>query len=354
MSEQSRELARLITMKKFRNGLIVGKFSPLHKGHEFLIETALAECETLYIFSYYTPEFAGCEAYRREHWLKTLFPTAKIFAIDNDYVQKRFNISLPEFGASDLEERRFVGFLWLNLVNQPLDAVFTSENYGEGYAAEMSVYFANYTNFPPVAHVLVDLERIRITISGTGLRGNIHELKEYLSPIVYASFVERVCFLGGESSGKSTLTERLAREFKTNFVVEYGRTLSEEKDNKLIFEDLLRIAKIHVLDEEKLAETADRYLFVDTSPLTTLFYSLHLFGKADPELVWLSHRQYDRIFLCAPDFPFVQDGSREGGGFRERQHEWYIQKLAERQIPYAILTGDLDSRVSQVKASLQS
>lgn len=339
-------------MKRFQNGLIVGKFSPLHKGHEFLIETALAECETLFIFSYYTPEFAGCESHKREHWLRTLYPTAKIFVIDDEFTQKRFNISLPPFGTTDLEERRFVGFLWLQLVNEPLDAVFTSESYGDGYAVEMSEYFANYTEFPAVKHILVDLERKIVPISGTELRANIHELKDFVSPIVYGSFVERICFLGGESTGKSVLTERLAKEFGTNFVREYGRTLSEEKDNKLVFEDLLRIAKTHIADEETCAETADRYLFIDTTPLTTLLYSDHLFGRVDPELIWLSHRKYDRTFLCAPDFDFVQDGTREGNGFRERQHAWYLEKVAEREVPFTLLTGTLEERVDQVKSVL--
>lgn len=339
-------------MKKYRNGLIVGKFSPLHKGHELIIKKALDECETLYIFSYYTPEFKNCEAYKREYWLKTLFPTAKIFVLDNAFVQKRFNISLPANDATDLEERRFVGFLWLNLVNEPLDAVYTSEHYGAGYAEEMSRYFQFYTKFPPVEHVLIDLERKAVPISGTRLRENVHELKEFLSPVVYASFVERICFLGGESSGKSTLTERLAKEFSTEFVVEYGRTLSEEKDNNLIYEDLLKIAKTHIAQEESAAEFADRYLFIDTTPLTTLFYSQHLFGKADPELLWLSHRRYDRTFLLAPDFEFVQDGTREGGNLRERQHEWYLQKLAEREVSYNLIEGDLETRVEKVKSEL--
>lgn len=280
-------------MKKYRNGLIVGKFSPLHKGHEFLIETALAQCETLYIFSYYTPEFASCEAHRREVWLRTLFPQARIFVINDEYVLTRFNFPLPPVGATDLEERRFVAFLWQHLVNEPLDAVFTSENYGVGYAAEMSHYFSLYTDFPPVEHILVDIDRRQIPISGTKLRADIHNLKKFLSPQVYASFVERVCFLGGESSGKSTLTIMLANEFQTEFVAEYGRTLSEEKNNRLDYEDLLRIAKTHISHEEAAATQANQYLFIDTTPLTTLFYSYHLFGKADPELIWLSHRKYD-------------------------------------------------------------
>lgn len=341
-------------MKEFRTGLVIGKFSPLHKGHEFLIRSALECCKNLYIFSYYTPEFRGCESHQRERWLKGLFPTAKVFVIDDRYTQTRYNFSLPPVDSTDLVERRFAGFLWVNLVNKPLDTVFTSENYGEGFASELTSYFANYTDFPPVRHVMVDLERKNFPISGTQLRNDIHGLKQYVSPFVYASFVERICLLGGESTGKSTLVERLANEFETNFVEEYGRTLSEEKDNKLEFEDLLRIAKTHIACEEQMAETANRYLFIDTSPLTTLLYSNYLFGRADPKLEWLSNRKYDRTFLCSPDFEFVQDGTREGNGFREKQHKWYLKELAERNIPFKLLTGTAEERIVQVKHALLS
>lgn len=343
----------LQNMKTFRNGLVAGKFSPLHKGHEYLIRTALEQCETLYIFSYYTPEFTNCESYERERWLRTLFPTAKIYVVDDDYVKKRFNFSLPSLNSTDLIERRFATFLWLHLVNQPLDVVFSSENYGEGFARELSTYFANYTDFASVRHIMVDPDRKNVPISGTQLRADIHTLRHYVSPVVYASFVERLCLLGGESSGKSTLAKKLADEFQTNFVEEYGRTLSEEKDNDLAFEDLLRIAKVHIAQEDSLAETANRYLFVDTNPLTTLLYSKYLFGRADPELEWLSHRRYNRTFLCAPDFEFMQDGTREGNGFRERQHEWYLKELAERNIAFTLLTGKLEERIAQVRSELQ-
>jgi nicotinamide riboside kinase len=56
----------------------------------------------------------------------------------------------------------------------------------------------------------------------------------------------------------------------------------------------------------------------------------------------------------APDFPFVQDGWREGGDFRQRQHEWYLRTLAERQIPYTLLEGDPAARIEKVKTILQA
>lgn len=339
-------------MKRFRNGLVVGKFSPLHKGHEFLIRRATEECERVFIFSYSNPEFEKCEAERRSLWLKTLFPETEIFVFTSHFLEKRFNFALPANDADDLTQRRLVGFLWLQFVNAPLDAVFTSEDYGEGFAAELTRYFALYADFPAVRHVSIDARRENFPVSGTKLRENVHDLKHFLSPEVYASFVNRVCFLGGESTGKSSLTGTSARQFETDFVSEYGRTLWEERNGKLCFEDLLKIAKIHVKQEESAALRSNRFLFVDTTPLTTLFYSLYLFGKADPELKWLSNRKYDYTFLCAPDFPFVQDGTRAGEELRTMQHEWYLRQLKQRNVEYVLLQGDFAERIEQIKRAL--
>lgn len=341
-------------MKRFRNGLIVGKFAPLHKGHEFLIHCALKQCETVYIFSYSNPEFAGCEPHKREKWLKTLFPEAKVFVFDVGFIKTRFNFDLPKNDESDLVHRRLVGFLWLNFVNQPLDAVFTSETYGDGFAAELSEYFSFYTDFPTVKHVSVDIERAKIPISATRLRENVHRLKHFLSPEIYASFVKRVCFLGGESSGKSTLARELAGKLDTEFVPEYGRTLWERRKGVLTFEDLLKIAQTHIKQEEILAQKAVEFLFVDTSPLTTLFYSLHLFDKADPELVWMANRKYDYTFLCASDFPFVQDGTRGGEILRLKQHEWYLKILEEKDIGFTVLEGNLENRFQIVLRTIKA
>jgi HTH-type transcriptional regulator, transcriptional repressor of NAD biosynthesis genes len=335
-------------MKKFRNGLIVGKFAPLHKGHEFVINRALEQCRQVFIFSYSNPEFSGFEPYKRRKWLETLFPQTKVFVFDDNFIKTHFNFDLPKNDEDDLTHRRFVGFLWLELVGQPLDAVFTSEEYGDGFAAELSNYFKTYTDFQAVEHIQIDLRRKHIPVSATDLRGNIHGLKHFLSPEVYASFVKRVCFLGGESSGKSTLAETLARKFKTEFVSEYGRTLWEERKGNLAFGDLLKIAGTHIRQEEIAAQKANEFLFIDTTPLTTLFYSRHLFGKADPELLWLSNRQYDFTFLCAPDFPFVQDGTRAEEDFRHRQHEWYLKTIAEKNIEFKLLEGDLKKRQKSV------
>jgi NadR type nicotinamide-nucleotide adenylyltransferase len=166
---------------------------------------------------------------------------------------------------------------------------------------------------------------------------------------VYASFVERVVCLGGESSGKSTLSQALAQHFGTLYAAEFGRELWEERGGQLTFEDLLLIGRQQVEREEQLARRATRYLFCDTSPLTTLFYCLDQFGRADPQLEALAERRYAVTLLCAPDFTFVQDGTRREPEFRMRQHAWYERELQRRSIPYFEIRGDVPARVRQVR-----
>jgi NadR type nicotinamide-nucleotide adenylyltransferase len=171
---------------------------------------------------------------------------------------------------------------------------------------------------------------------------------------VYASFVERVAILGGESSGKSTLARALAERFRTSWVAEYGRALWEEKHGELEFDDLLRIARRQIELEQSAAESAVRYLFCDTTPLVTRFYSNALFGRVDPALDTLCERPYSLFVLCAPDIPFDQDGTRRDEAFRLEQHEHYLQALRARNLPYLLVRGSVDERIAQVIRRLEA
>ncbi|MCL2346548.1 MAG: adenylyltransferase/cytidyltransferase family protein, partial [Desulfobulbus sp.] len=69
--------------RRFRRGLVVGKFCPLHLGHEFLIGRAKALCDELIVLSYTEPGFDGYDSSRRENWLKARFPDVISLALDN-------------------------------------------------------------------------------------------------------------------------------------------------------------------------------------------------------------------------------------------------------------------------------
>jgi NadR type nicotinamide-nucleotide adenylyltransferase len=231
--------------------------------------------------------------------------------------------------------------------------VFTSEDYGDVFATDLTRYMrARDPNAPTVQHVMVDRCRRLIPVSGSMLRSNVHAHREYLEPGVYASFVRRVCLLGGESSGKTTLSQALARQLDTLHVAEFGRELWEKRSGDLHPCDMLRIAETQIAREEDCAGRAGEFLFCDTSPLTTLFYTRYYFGAAAPELEACATRKYDFTVLCAPDFPFVQDGTRQDAAFRAKQHDWYVRELTERRVDFLLATGTVTERVGQVCRAL--
>jgi NadR type nicotinamide-nucleotide adenylyltransferase len=292
----------------------------------------------------------------RERWLRTRFPAAVVLVATPERVaawqrEGRPVRDMPPNAADDDLHRHFTADLCLHVLGIPVDAVFTGEAYGDGFAAVLSTRFAA-VGAGPVVHVAVARPEGDDRVSGTRLRADVHAHRGDLAPEVYASFVRRVCLLGGEASGKSTLAAALAGSLGTQHVAEYGRELWEARGGALAYDDLLRIARAQVEREEAALPHAARVLVCDTSPLTTLLYSRHLFGRAEPELEALADRRYAAVLLCAPDFPFVQDGTRQDAAFREWQHRWYLGELAARGWPFTLLTGTLDERIAQATSAI--
>ncbi len=330
--------------RTFARGLVVGKFCPLHRGHMLVIDAALAACDKVFVISYTKPDFDGCASAERRAWLGALYPQVTTLVLSEGA-----SLTLPHNDAPDADHRDFVGWVCTTILNVTVDAVFTSEDYGDGFAASLAAYFR-----APVQHVCVDKARRAVPISGTAIRADPYAARAFLAPEVYASFVKRVAILGGESSGKTTLAQALAEKLGTVWVPEYGRERWVEQGGQLTFCDMLTIAQTQVARESALVQHARRWLLCDTTPLTTLSYSMAMFGRANPMLEALAERTYDTILLCAPDFPFIQDGTRRDTEFRARQHELYRNALEHKHIPYTVLAGPLDQRVLHAETLLFS
>jgi HTH-type transcriptional regulator, transcriptional repressor of NAD biosynthesis genes len=345
---------------RFGTGLVVGKFCPLHLGHEHLIAHARRHCERLVVLSYTRPDFHRCDGDSRERWLRELFPDVQSLVLDDARLAAAcaaHNLPLRRLPHNDDGEavhREFCGWVCTQLLGAPVDAVFTSEDYGDGFADALTDWFSRHGEPRAVTHVSVDRARAAFPISGTTVREDPHGSRDWLSPAVYGDFVDRLCILGGESSGKTTLAALLARALDTTWAAEYGRELWMERKGELAFDDLLHIARTQRARENTLARQARRWLVCDTGPLTTLGYSHSMFGRADPELEALAGQAYAHVFLCRPDFPFVQDGTRRDESFRQRQYDWYVRELERRCIAYQELGGSLSARIADAMRALSA
>jgi HTH-type transcriptional regulator, transcriptional repressor of NAD biosynthesis genes len=341
--------------KKYGLGLVVGKFAPLHQGHEALIDHASKQCERLLILSYTQPEFERCGVMNRRKWLTQRFPQHESVVIDDHWLHsecQRLGLPvqrLPDNSEDDATQQAFLAWLLEAVLSRKPDAMFCSESYGPPCAALLTHALAH-----PVQAVVVDLHRTQHPISASEIRRAPLRHLGWLSPPVRAAFVPRICLLGGESTGKTTLAAALARHFGCDWVPEYGRELWERKNGVLTEADLLDIAREQVRREDEAAGHAQPFLFCDTSPLTTWGYSLWMFGRAPDELAQLAQRPYDLYVLCEADFPFVQDGTRRDEKFRATQQAWYENQLSTRNNAVARATGSLAQRVGSMAEYLHS
>jgi NadR type nicotinamide-nucleotide adenylyltransferase len=176
-----------------------------------------------------------------------------------------------------------------------------------------------------------------------------------MDPLVYASLIRRVVFVGTESTGKSTLATRMAEELETLWTHEFGRELWEAQNLEGSFADHLKMGLRQRQREDAAARHSRRFLFCDTNAWTTLQWSLRSYGTADARL----HELVDRTvgdyiwFLCDNDFGWVQDGTREmAGPASGRFQQQHIDDLERRGIHYATVSGSVEERVRQVKQVL--
>lgn len=324
----------MMTTHRFRNGLIVGKFAPLHHGHQGLIEAARRECKCVTVLVYSNPEFPEMPQPVRARWIRSLYQDVHVLLPE----------SPPPNSADDLTHREFVR-QFLAKLGLPVDAVFTSEDYGDGFAKHIGA-----------THRMFDPGKGIHPVSGTRLRSDVHGCRALLDPVVYRHFVEKVVLLGAESTGKSTLASALADALSTSSVSEFGREYWESRNRSLTLDDYLTIAHEHRHIEDRMAGRANRFLVVDTNAMTTLFYSYYYNGWAHPELHRLADEcadRYQHVYVCGDDIPFEQDGTRDNEQLRSKMQRMIVMDLVNRKIPFRILTGSVSQRIAAVLSDIQ-
>jgi nicotinamide riboside kinase len=107
----------------------------------------------------------------------------------------------------------------------------------------------------------------------------------------------------------------------------------------------LKISKLQVEEEEKIAQTNPAILFCDTDLLTIKIWSDYKFGKCDKWIVdQLNMRHYDLYFLCDMDVPWQFDPQRENPNERGELLNIYRKELDKHNKKHVILSGDAEER----------
>ncbi len=260
----------------------------------------------------------------RTAWLTELIPTAEVMEIDDRY---------------DETDSRVWAENTISWLGRPPEAVFTSECYGDAYAAHMQC-----------VHVLVDQPRKTIPCSGTAVRQDPLAMWDYIDPPVRGWFAKRIVIVGAESTGTTTLAMDLANALQTLWVPEYGREYSEMKmlkgEGSWSSDEFLLIALEQTRRENEAARQCNRLLICDTNAFATALWHRRYMGKECISLRDFAKAiKADLYLLTGDEIPFVQDGLRDGEHIRHEMHQWFLKSLPDTQVPWCLVQGNRQERL---------
>ncbi len=322
--------------KQHRHGLVIGKFYPLHSGHSHLIRQALRACEIV------TVQVLGSSVESislddRTAWIREEHPTARVVAAIDD---------APIDYESDAVWAAHLAIIE-SLLHSPVDAVFTSDDYGHELAARLSAEW-----------VQVDPQRLTNTVSGTAIRADLRGHWAELAPSVRASLAARVVVLGAESTGSTTLARALAEALHTVWVPEYGRDYMEVRAGGPFGEwrsdefDFIVDRQIG-MEEAALRRAPVPVVVCDTDALATALWHERYVGTPSPQVLTIAAAHRPTLYVLTSDeIPFVQDGLRDGEHLRHAMAQRFRDVLHGQSVPFVEVHGTVPERVDAAMAAL--
>lgn len=336
---------------KYKVGMFGGAFDPLHIGHIHDMIRAASVCSRLYVVISWC---AGRESVEKETIYRWIFhstkhlPNIKIILIEDKAASKDdYNTDYYwEKGARDIKIA----------IGEKIDVVFCGTDYYGSHRFE-SLYAPESS--------IVYFDRSEVPISSTELRLSPYEQWQYLPPICREYYAKRILIVGGESTGKSTLTENLALAYNTNFVREIGREVCDRAggEHHMNASDMLENLILQKAEEIKAVRLCNRLLFIDTDAMTTKFYSQFLL-KDDDEILKCNAladaitdwQRFDLILFLEPTVEFIQDGTRNEtiADNRMKYSDQIKQLFIDAGIELTILNGTYLHRFDAAKNVIES
>lgn len=191
-----------------------------------------------------------------------------------------------------------------------------------------------------------------MSISGGQIRENPFRYWEYIPTEVKPFFVRTVAILGGESSGKSTLVNKLANIFNTTSAWEYGRDYVFSHlggdEMALQYSDYDKIALGQAQYIDFAVKYANKVALIDTDFVTTQAFCKKYEGREHPFVqALIDEYRFDLVILLENNTPWVADGLRSLGSSVDRKafQTLLVEMLQENNINFVhVQEPDYDGR----------
>ncbi|UDG81212.1 Trifunctional NAD biosynthesis/regulator protein NadR [Candidatus Hartigia pinicola] len=299
-------------------GIVFGKFYPLHTGHIYLIQRACSQVDELHIILCYD-ELRDKEIFINSSM--SLQPTVSDrlrWLLQTFKYQK--NIYIYSFDEKGIEPYPHGWKVWSEKMKD-----FFKENYiypNFIYSGEINDV-PRYKKNLGVETILIDPKRTFMNISGSQIRQAPFHYWDYIPTEVKPFFVRKVVLIGGESSGKSTLVNKLANIFNTTSAWEFGcdYVLSHLGGNEIAlqYSDYDKIALGHAQYIDFAVKYANKVTFIDTDFITTQAFCKRYEGKEHPFVqALIDEYRFDLVILLENNTPWVADGLRRLGSENDR------------------------------------
>jgi NadR type nicotinamide-nucleotide adenylyltransferase len=347
----------------FPHGLVVGKFYPPHRGHQFLIEQAAARCARVTVLVM----AAACETVPladRVAWLRAA--CANVPGVSVAGVRCDVPVDFGDEAIWTAQVAVMRAAFERNGV-PAVGAVVSSEPYGAKLAARLGA-----------EHVCVDPGRMAVPVSASQIRADLAGCWDDLIAPAQAGLAVRVVLVGAESTSTSTIARVLAEHYRgrggawahTQCVTEAGRDYTVAKwrrarvaalasgraepaldELEWTAADFDAVAAEQTRRENEAALAGSPLVVCDTDAFATSVWERRYLGvQARGLQPWATTQlpRHDVYLLTSHEgVPWHDDGLREGDlAVRAAMTGWFAEALTAAEHSWVLLTGSIGERLA--------
>lgn len=165
--------------------------------------------------------------------------------------------------------------------------------------------------------------------------------------------IRKVCIIGPECTGKTSLSESLAKKLNIVWVEEYARAYLNRLNKPYDESDLVKIAHGQIRMEDEWIKDANKVIICDTNLYVVKVWSEFKYGHCDESILdTIKQRPYDLYLLTYIDIPWIADPLREHPDRREELYNIYLREMKSQSVPFVEVKGNEKQRLDTSLAAI--